>query len=81
MATRAINLKLIVSRTGERSEAKVLWVTHREVNHATRHYEELLLAMRQRPYLLGTDQVDAATAVEAARRLISEALERPTTRP
>jgi hypothetical protein len=76
MATRAINLKLLVSRKGERCEAKSLWVTHREVNLATRHYEQLLLALRQRAYLLGADQVAVATVTDAATKLANKAIQR-----
>ncbi len=50
MPVRSINFKLIVPR-GDRDDgsACAIWSTHREVNLATRYYEEALLAMRQRP--------------------------------
>ena len=52
MVTRAINLKVIVPRAADQTaSAEALWVTHREVNLATRYYEELLLSLRQRPIM------------------------------
>ena len=52
MPVRSINFKLIVPR-GDRDDgsACAIWSTHREVNLATRYYEEALLAMRQWPFL------------------------------
>ena len=57
--------------------ACAIWSTHREVNLATRYYEEALLAMRQRPLTLrdgsevGQDEATtrASELVAAARRL------------
>ena len=52
MVTRAINLKVIVPRqTDEPGSATAIWNTHREVNLATRYYEELLLTLRQQPVI------------------------------
>ena len=59
MVTRAINLKVIVPRQAdEAGSATAIWSTHREVNLATRYYEEMLLTLRQRPiiYRDGTEQ-------------------------
>ena len=52
MVTRAINLKVIVPRqVDEAGSAAAIWSTHREVNLATRYYEELLLTLRQQPII------------------------------
>jgi len=52
MVTRAVNFKIIVPRgKKDQSAAQALWTTHREINQATRYYEELLLSLRQRPIL------------------------------
>ena len=69
MVTRAINLKVIVPRQAdEAASAAAIWSTHREVNLATRYYEELLLTLRQQPviYRDGTTQ----EADEARQRAI-----------
>ena len=69
MVTRAINLKVIVPRQAdEAASAAAIWSTHREVNLATRYYEELLLTLRQRSiiYRDGTEQ----DADEARQRTI-----------
>ena len=48
MANRVINLKVIVPRqTDEAGSTTAIWNTHREVNLATRYYEELMLTLRQ----------------------------------
>ena len=75
MVTRAINLKIIVPRAADQTaSAKALWVTHREVNLATRYYEELLLSLRQRPILYRDEtQRDAAEAAQVARDLADDA--------
>ena len=52
MVTRAVNFKIIVPRgKKDQSAAQALWTTHREINLATRYYEELLLSLRQKPIL------------------------------
>ena len=52
MVTRAINLKVIVPRQADANgSAAAIWSTHREVNLATRYYEELLLTLRQQPVI------------------------------
>ena len=71
MVTRAINLKVIVPRqTDEAGSATAIWNTHREVNLATRYYEELLLTLRQQPviYRDGTE-LDADEARQRAIEL------------
>ena len=75
MVTRAINLKIIVPRAADQTaSAEALWVTHREVNLATRYYEELLLSLRQRPILYRDEtQRDAAEAAQVARDLADDA--------
>ena len=59
MVIRAINLKVIVPRQADEAGSDTaIWSTHREVNLATRYYEEMLLTLRQRPiiYRDGTEQ-------------------------
>lgn len=78
MPVRSVKFKLIVPR-GDRDDgsACAIWSTHREVNLATRYYEEALLAMRRRPLTLrdgsefGQDEatIRASELVAAARRL------------
>ena len=74
MVTRAINLKVIVPRQAdEAASAAAIWSTHREVNLATRYYEELLLTLRQQPviYRDGTTQ-DADEARQRAIELADD---------
>ena len=74
MVTRAINLKVIVPRQADANgSAAAIWSTHREVNLATRYYEELLLTLRQQPviYRDGTTQ-DADEARQRAIELADD---------
>ena len=78
MVTRAINLKVIVPRQADTNgSAAAIWSTHREVNLATRYYEELLLTLRQQPliYRDGTEQ-DADEARQRAIELADNVRER-----
>ena len=78
MVTRAINLKVIVPRQADTNgSAAAIWSTHREVNLATRYYEELLLTLRQQPviYRDGTTQ-DADEARQRAIELADDVRER-----
>tara|TARA_B100001093_G_scaffold461680_1_gene476333 strand:+ start:1188 stop:1475 length:288 start_codon:yes stop_codon:yes gene_type:complete len=78
MVTRAINLKVIVPRQAdEAGSAAAIWSTHREVNLATRYYEELLLTLRQHSaiYRDGTEQ-DADEARQRAIELADNVRER-----
>jgi len=70
MVTRALNLKIVVPRGSDaRAYPKALWITHREINHATRYYEELLLSLRQQPiYYRDGSERSAAEALEVAHR-------------
>lgn len=59
MVTRAINLKIVVPRKADANgSAATIWSTHSEVNLATRHYEELLLTLRQQPVFIVTAQLE-----------------------
>ena len=69
MVTRAINLKVIVPRQAdEAGSAAAIWSTHREVNLATRYYEELLLTLRQQPVIYRDGMTQDAD--EARKRAI-----------
>jgi hypothetical protein len=60
MPTRAIKLKLIVSRPSDMAErhlAQSLWHTHAVVNAAVHAYESALLLMRGTSYLKGDGQM------------------------
>jgi len=75
MVTRALNFKIVVPRGSDaRAYPKALWITHREINHATRYYEELLLSLRQQPisYRDGSER-SAAEALEVAKNLANDA--------
>ena len=71
MVSRAVNFKIIVPPgKKDRSAAQALWTTHREINQATKYYEELLLSLRQRPILYRDGSVRSETeAVQIARDL------------
>ena len=74
MVTRAINLKVIVPRqTGTDSSTIAIWNTHKELNLATKYYEELLLTLRQQPVLYrdGTSH-DAEKVQERAIKLADD---------
>ena len=78
MVTWTINLKVIVPRQSDANgSAAAIWSTHREVNLATRYYEELLLTLRQRPiiYRDGTE-LDADEARQRAIELADDVRER-----
>ena len=71
MVTRAVNFKIIVPcGKKDQSVAQALWTTHREINQATRYYEELLLSLRQRLILYRDDSESSETeAAQIARDL------------
>lgn len=73
MPVRSINLKLLIPRDDAHASLRqTLWVTHSEVNAATRYYEEQLLALRATPYERGQtspDQPANKVTPEEARAL------------
>ncbi|MBM3539290.1 MAG: hypothetical protein FJX55_15845 [Alphaproteobacteria bacterium] len=73
MPVRSINLKLLIPRDDSHASLRqTLWVTHSEVNAATRYYEEQLLALRAEPYERGqtsSNQPASKVTPEEARAL------------
>ena len=59
MVTRAINFKVIVPRQAdEAGSATVIWSTHREVNLATRYYEEIRLQLPTKNRLMKKSSIN-----------------------
>ena len=71
MVTRAVNFKIIVTRgKKDQSAAQALWTTHREINQATKYYEESLLSLRQKPILYRDEsQRTEAEPIQVASKL------------
>jgi hypothetical protein len=67
MATKTINLKMVINRSGEGKELRqALWTTHEQINKAVAEIERILLLCRGRSYFVpGKDGKDSDIPVKA----------------